>query len=57
MRRTAIVVILALLTAAAVAAEPTAEKPSAPRFNDLTEAKTAAMTQDKPLLVDFYADW
>jgi len=46
---------LALLAVTAVA--DTAEKPEAPRFYNLDSAKAISAIDNRPIILDFYADW
>jgi thiol:disulfide interchange protein len=64
MRKTIVTAVLLILLATALwaqapetASDKPVEKPSAPRFTNLEEAKATALAKDKPVLVDFYADW
>jgi hypothetical protein len=52
-----IVLMLVLLPMVTSAADSTATKPTAPFYTSLSDAKAAAMSKDKPFLVDFYAVW
>jgi thiol:disulfide interchange protein len=57
--KTILSVLLAALfiIAAAVVAEEPAEKPSAPHFTNIDEAKAAAVANDRSIVLDFYATW
>ncbi len=62
MRKATLVLVfvaLAMLAVGVNAAEPAkSAKPEAPRFmNDLPAAMKAAAEKQRPLIVDFYADW
>lgn len=56
MRKLALVAMTMALLAATAAAQ-TEKKAGAPRFTKLDDAKAAATAQNKPILVDFYAEW
>lgn len=64
MRKTALAAVLMIMLATMLAAQTTdqpaatpVEKPSAPLFTNLEEAIATALEKDKPVLIDFYADW
>ena len=54
-------VLLPLVTSSAqeTSAKPTetSTKPMAPFYTNMSDAKAAAMSKDRPVLVDFYAVW
>jgi hypothetical protein len=56
--KTFLTVLLAvLLIAAAVVAQEPAEKPTAPFFTSLGEAKAAASADNRMIAIEFFATW
>ncbi len=59
MRKSILVFVLALslLPMVVAIAEESPAKPMAPFYTNVNDAKAAAMSKGRPLLIDFYAVW